>query len=589
MADSPLRARAIKHLPLALANQIAAGEVVERPASVVKELIENALDANAKRIQIDIEGGGCGLIRIRDDGSGIPAAELSLALDRHATSKVECASDLEQIATLGFRGEALPSIAAVSRLELVSCGDGCEHGARVAHNGGNSEGPAVPIAHPRGTSVSVRELFFNTPARRKFLRSERTELGRIRDVVRQFSLCRFDIEWRLNHHDRSLYNLPTAATSSAMLNRLTRVCGKAFTDNVLRVEVQAQSLRLHGWASTAAVGRAYADLQLFYINQRPVRDPLIRHALRLAYQGVIDEGRYPGYVLFLELPSAQVDVNVHPTKHEVRFHEARLVHDFVHRRLRQQLDGVPLSVVGGDGGGYRDALGSATIPYTDSEQSQLLQVHDVQPQKWPAPSASVAAVGARSHAKAFPMGAPPTIVLLLARHAIISSDDRYWLLDHCAAAVIHARQVLRAAPVPSRPLLLPYQDEVSTAVADYVEHAEQSLRRLGVEIRRTGEASVSLRQVPIVLAGVAPLSVLQAVSDSVQTRTPSSDSAAQDPDDALYDDSIAQALADIADQSTTPAAQRLAILFNALRNSDAAALPMVELSTERLNRWLSLK
>ena len=590
MTKTASQSHPIKSLPLVLANQIAAGEVVERPASVVKELIENALDANAKRIQINIENGGCALIRVRDDGFGIPAAQLSLALDRHATSKVTCANDLEHIATLGFRGEALPSIAAVSRLELISCGNGHEHGARVANNGGVSEGPAIPMAHPQGTSVGVRELFFNIPARRKFLRSERTELGKIRDVVRQFALCHFDVEWHLSHHARSLFNLPAATTDTAILNRLTRVCGKAFTDNALKVDVQTQHLRIYGWASMAEVRRSYVDLQLFYINRRPVRDPLLRHALRLAYQGFVNEGCHPGYVLFLELPPTQVDVNVHPTKHEVRFHEARMMHDFVHRRLRQQLSGAPLFVMNDDDVRYSPSTANASIasstPSMSTNGQPFPQVYDA-PTKWPIASAPNAMAATKKPTKMLPFAATTTISLLLERHAIINNANRYWLLDTGAAAILHARQVLYAPPVKSRPLLLPHKKTVSATIADCLENAEPLLRRLGVDIRRTGADSVSLRQVPIVLAGVAPDNVLQTLIDTLSLS--GNNGVHSDTDHASNDAHIAPALAALADQNTESVAQRLPIVFNALRDSDAATLPLVELNTERLDRWLTLK
>ena len=325
----------IRQLPDTLINQIAAGEVVERPASVVKELVENALDAGARRVDIDLEEGGVRLIRIRDDGGGIPPEELPLAVSRHATSKIGSLDDLEAVATLGFRGEALPSIASVSRFTLASRRDDAEHGAMLQVDGG-TVGEITPRPHPRGTTVEVRDLFYNVPARRKFLRAERTELGHIEEWLRALALVRPDVELRVSHNGKPSrrYKGEDSLFSDA---RLSETLGRDFAEAALRVEHAAAGLQLHGWIAAPSYSRASADQQYLYVNGRSIRDRSVAHAVRQAYADVMYHGRQPAYVLFLELDPTRVDVNVHPAKHEVRFRDARLIHDFVYRTLHEAL------------------------------------------------------------------------------------------------------------------------------------------------------------------------------------------------------------------------------------------------------------
>ncbi|WP_058362842.1 DNA mismatch repair endonuclease MutL, partial [Xanthomonas translucens] len=324
----------IRQLPEILINQIAAGEVVERPASVVKELVENALDAGARRVDIDLEEGGVRLIRIRDDGGGIPPEELPLAVSRHATSKIASLDDLESVGTLGFRGEALPSIASVSRFTLASRRPGDEHGAALQVDGGKV-GQVQPRAQAPGTTVEVRELFYNVPARRKFLRAERTELGHIEEWLRSLALARPDVELRVSHNGKpSRRYKPGDLYSDA---RLGETLGEDFARQALRVDHSGAGLRLHGWIAHPHYSRASADQQYLYVNGRSVRDRSVAHAVKMAYGDVLFHGRQPAYVLFLELEPARVDVNVHPAKHEVRFRDARLIHDFVYRTLQDAL------------------------------------------------------------------------------------------------------------------------------------------------------------------------------------------------------------------------------------------------------------
>ncbi|MCM2972857.1 DNA mismatch repair endonuclease MutL [Larsenimonas suaedae] len=330
--------RRIQVLPPRLANQIAAGEVVERPASVLKELVENAIDAGATRIDIEIEAGGAKLLRVRDNGCGIGPEDLPLALSRHATSKIESLDDLEGVASLGFRGEALAAISSVSRLELFSnTHTDTSQAWRVVAEGREMTSSVTPAPHPRGSSITVRDLFFNTPARRKFLRTEKTEFNHIEEVFRRLTLSRFDIGWTLSHNQKPVHQLPACDSDLAGEQRIGKLLGREFLKNALSVDIEATGLRLRGWVGLPTHTRAQADQQYFFVNGRIVRDKLVAHAVRQAYRDVLFHGRHPVFVLYLELDPAVVDVNVHPTKHEVRFRDGRLVHDFLFSSLHRSL------------------------------------------------------------------------------------------------------------------------------------------------------------------------------------------------------------------------------------------------------------
>jgi DNA mismatch repair protein MutL len=326
----------IQQLSDALISQIAAGEVIERPASVVKELVENALDARAKRIDVELERGGCGLIRVRDDGMGIQPEEIALALARHATSKIASLDDLERVATLGFRGEALPSIASVSRLSLVSRSATAAHAWSVEARDG-ALAAAVPASHPPGTSVEVRDLFFNVPARRKFLRSDATEYQHIVRMLERLALSRFAVAFTLVHNGKTVWSLPAALTAAERLARVAKICGEDFAGHVIELKYDTESLRLSGWLALPTFSRSQSDLQFAFLNGRFVRDKLLAGAVRLAYQDVLFHGRFSAYLLYLELDPTAVDVNAHPQKLEVRFRDSRRVHDFVFRTLERVL------------------------------------------------------------------------------------------------------------------------------------------------------------------------------------------------------------------------------------------------------------
>ena len=328
----------IKILSPQLANQIAAGEVVERPASVVKELVENSLDAGANKIQIDIENGGANLIRIRDNGCGIPKEELSLALARHATSKIADLDDLAAILSLGFRGEALASISSVSRLTLTSRTEAQTEAWQVYAQGRDMETTIKPASHPVGTTVEVANLFFNTPARRKFLRTDKTEFAHIDEVIRRIALTKFNTAFTLTHNGKIIRQYRPAEALNQQLKRVAAICGDDFVKNALRIDWKHDDLHLSGWVATPNFSRTQNDLSYCYINGRMVRDKVVSHAIRQAYAQYLPTDVYPAFVLFIDLNPHDVDVNVHPTKHEVRFHQQRLIHDFIYEGISHALN-----------------------------------------------------------------------------------------------------------------------------------------------------------------------------------------------------------------------------------------------------------
>ncbi|MGV1107406.1 DNA mismatch repair endonuclease MutL [Xanthomonas translucens] len=540
----------IRQLPEILINQIAAGEVVERPASVVKELVENALDAGARRVDIDLEEGGVRLIRIRDDGGGIPPEELPLAVSRHATSKIASLDDLESVGTLGFRGEALPSIASVSRFTLASRRPGDEHGAALQVDGGKV-GHVQPRAQAPGTTVEVRELFYNVPARRKFLRAERTELGHIEEWLRSLALARPDVELRVSHNGKpSRRYKPGDLYSDA---RLGETLGEDFARQALRVDHSGAGLRLHGWIAQPHYSRASADQQYLYVNGRSVRDRSVAHAVKMAYGDVLFHGRQPAYVLFLELEPARVDVNVHPAKHEVRFRDARLIHDFVYRTLQDALaqtragstptagdaaQAAPLGYAGGalpmsgnpsgSGGSSGQGYGSQWRP----AQSPLgLRVNEA-----PAAYAALyaAPAGAANPAAGMPLqdqdaagglpatsadsGVPPLGYAIAQLHGIyILAENAEGLIVvdmHAAHERIGYERLKNAHDgigLHAQPLLVPITLAVGERDADTAEREAETLAALGFEITRSGPQSLHVRSIPALLAQAEPEALLRDV------------------------------------------------------------------------------
>jgi len=327
----------IQPLPPLIANQIAAGEVVERPASVVKELLENSLDAKADNIEINIEQGGIGLIRVRDNGFGIRSDELFLALNRHSTSKIRDLGDLDQINSLGFRGEALASIASISRLTLSSRFYHDEVGHCIRLDGQEKPSALEPMAHPTGTTLEIRDLFYNTPARRKFLRTEKTEFAYLHETIKRLALSRFDVCFKLTHNRKTLMALKKAQVEEEQLQRVAMLCGPDFVSHVLTIDEVSEKMQLSGWITQPTYSRSQPDMQYLFVNGRIIRDRLINHAVRQAYEDVLYTGRHPSYVLYLKIDPSEVDVNVHPAKNEVRFAESGLVHSFLVKALQDSL------------------------------------------------------------------------------------------------------------------------------------------------------------------------------------------------------------------------------------------------------------
>ncbi|PKF61189.1 DNA mismatch repair endonuclease MutL [Psychromonas sp. psych-6C06] len=369
---------AIEILPARLANQIAAGEVVERPASVVKELIENSLDAGATRIEIDIEKGGAKCIRIKDNGVGVCKDQLTLALSRHATSKISHLDDLEAIVSLGFRGEALASISSVSRLTFTSKPSDQDQAWQAVAEGRDMQVNIQPAAHPQGTTVEVLDLFFNTPARRRFLKTEKTEFQHIDELIRRIALSSFDIGFVLRHNGKIIRQYRAAQTSAQIDKRLASICSESFVKSALSFSSEENSntanyLKISGWISDRLSPRLLGDVQYCYINGRMIRDKLVNHAIKQAYARLLPEGQFPGYVIYIHCPAEQVDVNVHPSKHEVRFHQARWVHDYIVSTL------------------------SMTLNSEDAHQSHQQYEHDYQPPQSPLSSNRESSAGVKSN------------------------------------------------------------------------------------------------------------------------------------------------------------------------------------------------
>lgn len=504
----------IQVLPAQLVNQIAAGEVIERPASVVKELLENSLDAGAQAIEVDIDQGGMQRIRVRDDGRGIEQDELSLALCRHATSKIASLADLEEVNSLGFRGEALPSIASVSRLQLSSRTPLQQSGWRVQSDGSDQQLSAAPVAHMPGTTVDVKELFFNTPARRKFMRTENTEFKHIQNVVRRIALSCFPVSLNLQHNQRPVFHLPAAVSREQQERRVADLCGKAFMEQSVYIEHAAAGLSLHGWVALPTFSRSQADLQFFYVNNRMVRDKLVTHAIRQAYQDVLFHGRHPAYVLFLSIDPATVDVNAHPAKHEVRFRDSRLVHDYLFRTLHETLAQVrPAS----DQPTPQSARPLDTLQVTTAAavaplqsgmslgvQEQMKRYAALHPATGtPVVMSSVDSVAAgEAEGDDFPLGF--ALAQLHGVFILAQNNDGLVLVDMHAAHERITYEGLKEAQlgegIRSQPLLVPLSLDVSQGEADISEERQDWFSTLGFEVGRLGPEQIVVRQVPALLA-----------------------------------------------------------------------------------------
>lgn len=512
----------IKPLPSDLINQIAAGEVIERPSSVVKELVENSLDAGATRVEVDIELGGARLIRVRDDGDGIAADDLPLAVASHATSKIGSFDDLEHVASMGFRGEALASMSSVARFAMTSRLRGEDNAFRIEVDSGRMQA-ARPAQHPQGTSVEVRDLFYNVPARRKFLRAERTEFAHIDDLLKSLALARSKVEFRLSHNGKSVRVWKAARDDQAMLMRVAEVLGEEFPQQSLRIDHATAGMRLSGWVGLPTASRPQADSQYFYVNGRLVRDRVVAHAVRQAYADVLFHGRYPVFVLYLDLDPVGVDVNVHPAKSEVRFREQRLVHDFLFRTLHEALAetraGQAVSQPESATWSTPPMASTPTMPsyssnswqsnHTQSRlqlgvrdeplagyaallgESEALQVSAVQPM----PSANDDDVPPLGYA----IAQLKTIYILAENaHGLI-------LVDMHAAHERITYEKLKSgracSNLRSQMLLVPLSVAVSAKEAAAAEEHGEALADWGLELSRSGPSAVVVRRIPALLEG----------------------------------------------------------------------------------------
>ncbi len=493
----------IRVLPPQLIDQIAAGEVIERPASALKELVENSLDAGAKRVDIEIQAAGTRLIRIRDDGVGIAKDELALAMSRHATSKIASLDGLESVATLGFRGEALPSIGSVAHLKLTSRAEGEDSGWSIESDGGDLSS-LRPAAHPRGTTLEVRDLFFNVPARRKFLRTERTEFAHIDTVVRSLSLARFDVAWQLRHNQRANLALPQAQSREEHEARLSQVCGEAFLEHARYFERELEGLRFFGWLADPTFSRSQADMQYTFVNGRVVRDKVLRHAVRLGYQDVLFQSRQPAYVVFLEIDPRRVDVNAHPAKLEIRFRDSGLVHDFVFRTVEAAL---ATTLESGQRDGMRPPAHAAEDEAVESARQRLLGLsgrHGVAEVRETARLYD--ALHSRPALPPVDQELPPLGFALAQLGGIyILAENREGLIIvdmHAAHERItyeRLKQSLGEDKLKRQPLLVPISLRVSEREAEAVEVHAEELARLGLVAVRRGPEKIQVTEVPQLL------------------------------------------------------------------------------------------
>ena len=512
----------IRPLPPELINQIAAGEVIERPSSVVKELVENSLDAGATRIEVDIEQGGARLIRVRDDGGGIAPDELPLAVASHATSKIGSFDDLEHVASMGFRGEALASVSSVARFALTSRQREADAAFRIEVDGGRLQA-ARPAQHPPGTSVEVRDLFYNVPARKKFMRAERTEFAHIDDLLKSLALARGGVEFRLSHNGKPVRIWKSARDAQAQLARVAEVLGEDFPAQSLRVDHAAASMRLSGWVGLPTASRSQADQQYFYVNGRLVRDRVVAHAVRQAYADVLFHGRHPAFVLYLELDPAGVDVNVHPAKHEVRFREQRLVHDFLFRTLHEALAQTRAGQVeshaqADDGRLYMStanapapglpAIAQGTSWPARAGQSRLAlgvrePLADYAALSGESPRAAPVVMPAAEQGEVPPLGY--AIAQLKSIYVLAENAQGLVLVDMHAAHERITYEKLKAgraySSLRSQLLLVPLNLAVSAKEAAAAEEHAEALADWGLELSRSGPSGVVVRRIPALLEG----------------------------------------------------------------------------------------
>jgi DNA mismatch repair protein MutL len=510
----------IRILPDELIDQIAAGEVIERPASVVKELVENSLDAGAQRIEIDIERGGIGLIRVRDDGLGMEAGEVALALQRHATSKIASMQDLESVVTLGFRGEAMPSIAAVSRLRLLTRTARAEQAVEIQAEGG-SRSTLRPAAHVVGTTVEVRDLFFNVPARRKFVRSDATEAGHIARLVERLALSRPDVGFRLRNADRVMLDAPAGDSSVQPLEaRVRAVVGNDFLEQALPFEHVAGPVWVGGWLGLPTAARGAADQQFWFVNGRSVRDRLLMNAVRLGYRDVLFHGRFPAYVLYLTLDPAMVDVNAHPTKLEVRFRDSRQIHDFVFRAVAEALSHTRPGEAEPQPGRAlppgRGEVREGSPPRYEAGRDPwhlVARLRDTEPQPYALDLAAVVGAEPVDAAAEQPLGTPLTQIR--GTYILSQTEQGVVLVDmHAGHERVLYEQLKSqyAHGVPSQALLEPLVVELAAHELDALLEDRVAWERAGFELEALGTTRLGLRRVPALLSGAKVTEIVREVA-----------------------------------------------------------------------------
>ena len=560
----------IQKLPDHLVNQIAAGEVVERPASALKEMMENSLDAGASKVTVDLAQGGIKLIRVTDNGNGITADDLPLALDRHATSKIASLDDLESVATLGFRGEGLASVASVSRLTLTSRPHDAEHAHQIIAIDGTLH-PVEPAAHPAGTSVEVVDLYFNTPARRKFLKSDNTEYAHCAATFERIALAHPQVEFTLRHNGKVIWRLP----QQSVAERVGALLGKDFVEAALPLDTQAAGLGLTGFVASPTYSKANRDAQYFFVNGRFVRDKTAQHALRQAYRDVLHHERHPAYALFFTLDPAGVDVNVHPTKIEVRFRESQAVHQFLFHSVQRALasttagaspavqlgDGTPAAATNpastgsqlpgqealfppratpSAGASAGDNAGRNPLPQPFRYQQQSIPLHVAreavgvydkmfsglrEEERSPAP-ASYVLPPAGSAPQPLPDasdGIPPLGFALAQLHGVYilsQCEDGLIVVDMHAAheRIVYERlkTALESDAIPMQPLLLPVSFAADKFEVATVHEHGADMQRLGIELAPLSPTQIAVRGVPVWLQDSSPVELARAVLQDVR-------------------------------------------------------------------------
>jgi DNA mismatch repair protein MutL len=529
----------IRILPDELIDQIAAGEVIERPASVVKELVENSLDAGAHRIEIDIERGGIGLIRVRDNGLGMEAQDVALALQRHATSKIASLDDLESVATLGFRGEAMPSIASISRLRVLTRTAGAAHAVELQAEGGGRSA-VRPAAHVTGTTVEVRDLFFNVPARRKFLRSESTEAGHIIRLVERLALSRPDISFQLRNGERVMVD--AQATDSSMQPveaRVRAIIGNDFLEQALPFEHAAGPVWVGGWLGLPTASRGSADQQFWFVNGRSVRDRLLMNAVRLGYRDVLFHGRYPAYVLYLTLDPTLVDVNAHPTKLEVRFRDSRQIHDFVFRAVAEALSHTRPGEAEPQAASTAPDIGPSRHDVRGYEPGRdpwnvAARLQETAPHPYSLEFATAAIPASGMTNAAAPSGAPAALDADAERPlgTPLAQIRGTYILSQTAQGVVlidmhagHERvlyeqlKVQYADGVPSQALLEPLVVELPAHELTALLEDRAGWERAGFELDALGHTRLALRRVPVLLSGAKVAEIVREVARDLDNPT----------------------------------------------------------------------